>query len=103
MMKPDISNKLIKICPVCDYDSLFEPPYDIMGYPSHKICPCCGYEFGFDVSSNGDTFEEYRNMWIAGGFKYVRKKRTIKEGYLEIINKQLTNIDREKFYTPRII
>ena len=39
-------------CPVCNYDGLFDPPYDENGYGSYEICPCCGFQFGLDFSSD---------------------------------------------------
>ncbi|WP_440945327.1 hypothetical protein ACSAZL_14425 [Methanosarcina sp. T3] len=59
---------LYNICPVCGYDGLDEPPYDIDEVPSYEICSCCGFEYGFD--EEGYYFEEYRDKWIKDGWKW---------------------------------
>lgn len=74
-------------CPVCDHPGLdckpyaswpppeglaLSPPYnEFLGMPSYEVCPQCGFEFGFDddpgTDSPGDSFESYREKWIAEG------------------------------------
>lgn len=73
-------------CPVCKYPDLRVKPYEIwppppgikmsppyeefLGRPSYEVCPKCGFEFGFDDNpGNGvpDSFEAYRDKWIADG------------------------------------
>ena len=64
------------ICPVCNYDGLFDPPYDENGYGSYEICPCCGFQFGLDdyPDNNRDRFEKTKDekdlspakRWFAG-------------------------------------
>lgn len=46
-------------CPICLYPGL---PYPAKDY---HICPCCGTEFGND--DQNFTYEQIREMWIAGG------------------------------------
>ena len=63
-------------CPVCNYDGLFEPPYDSQGYGSYEICPCCGFQFGYD--DYPDTEQGIRNWktkWIEGGSLLYSKTR----------------------------
>lgn len=95
--------ELLPICPVCGFDELFEPPYDSFGYPSHENCPCCGFEFGFDDSSKGFSFKEYRTQWIKSGFQWFSSERTTKTWNKELLNKQLLNIEKVNFYQPRFV
>lgn len=75
------------VCPVCAYDGLtarpyevwppplnvdISPPYaDVLGFPSYEACHICGFEFGNDDDPGtvpvGDSFESYRQRWIAAG------------------------------------
>lgn len=64
---PDTTDRDGFTCPVCGFDGLLEPAYDVAGKPSHEICPCCGFEFGFDDLQHGISHEEYRARWIAEG------------------------------------
>jgi len=46
------------------------PPYEgQLGAPSYEVCRRCGFEFGNDDNpggdKHGDSFEEYRDAWIA--------------------------------------
>lgn len=89
------------ICPVCGYDKLAEVPYDQYGYPSYEICPCCGFEYGFDDSSEGKTFEEYRNEWIKNGYPFYDNE-VLPKNWSEVdMLKQLKNTERVT-YRPRI-
>ncbi len=63
------------ICPVCGYDELREPPYDRAGNPSYEICACCGYQFGFDDQSEGISYKEHREKWIAKGATWFSPQR----------------------------
>jgi len=64
------------ICPVCGYEGLYEPPYNIYGYGSDEICPCCGFQFGYDDYPNKDEAIYYwRLKWIDDGFRWFSKKR----------------------------
>ena len=74
-------------CPVCHYIGLevrpyriwpppqgleISPPYEKqLGAPSYEVCRRCGFEFGNDDNPggdvHGDSFEEYRQAWIAAG------------------------------------
>jgi hypothetical protein len=93
-------NDLLKICPVCGFDDLIEPPYDSFGNPSNEVCPCCGFEFGFDDSSNGFTYAAYRNQWLKNGHNWFSSERKIKKWNTEILNSQLLNIKKVKHYVP---
>ena len=59
-------------CPVCGYDRLASPPETPQDgtAPSYEICPSCGFEFGYDDTEGGETYESYRNKWIAGGCRW---------------------------------
>lgn len=62
---------------------------------------CCGFEFGFDDSSEGFTFDEYRKEWILEGFKYRWVEYKPKDWGEEALKKQLKNIELVN-YKPRI-
>lgn len=88
------------ICPVCGYPELAEPPYDEHGYPSYTICSCCGFEFGFDDTSRGYTFEQYRAEWIDAGYTYFGKPKP--DSWSEPqMRRQLRNAKRTS-WKPRI-
>lgn len=55
------------ICPVCGFNELAEPPYNVQRQPSHEVCPCCGFEFGFDDVLKGQRFDSFRRRWIEKG------------------------------------
>lgn len=77
-------------CPVCGREVLsckpyetwpppegidLRPPYgDFLGQPSYEVCVSCGFEFGNDDEPGGtlvpDSFESYRERWIAGGRRW---------------------------------
>lgn len=64
------------ICPVCNYDELFEPPYDESGTGSDEICPCCGFQFGYDDFPNKEAeIMLWREKWIKGGRKWFSNSR----------------------------
>jgi len=64
-------------CPVCGYPGLAEPARFENGYPSYEICPSCGFEFGYDDDEAGDTYESWRERWIADGMPWrIRSYRT---------------------------
>lgn len=56
------------LCPVCGYDGLNEPPYDIHGSASFEICPCCGTEFGYQDATVSHAI--LRQRWIDGGMHW---------------------------------
>jgi hypothetical protein len=62
---------------------LEEPPYDAKGNPSHEICSCCGFEFGYDDQSQGNSFSDYRNKWLAEGAKWFDPARQPENWSLE--------------------
>jgi hypothetical protein len=87
-------------CPICGFDALEEPPYELDGQPApvgahgeplvveigsatHLICPSCGFHFGYDdelhlldVPDNqilielDHIFRRWRGQWIAEGMKF---------------------------------
>lgn len=63
------------ICPICGYDKLNKPPYDEIGEPTFKTCPCCGFEYGYDDYINKETFESYREKWLANNFDFADKNK----------------------------
>lgn len=64
------------ICPICNYDGLYEPPYDEDGIGSYEICLCCGLQFGYDDFPNKDELIKlWRQKWIDGGRKWFSKCR----------------------------
>lgn len=94
--------KNLKICPVCGFDKLSEPPYDNYGYPSYEICPCCNFEFGFDDSSENQTFKEYREKWIENGYEFNSQSEKPINWNTEKAMEQLKNIDKVD-YKPRLL
>ncbi len=76
------------LCPVCGYP--FEGTSDVPLEDSFDICSCCGFEFGFDDGINGDTYESYRDRWIANGCKWWTKRAAPPKGWNPI--SQLRNI-----------
>ena len=89
------------ICPVCGYDKLEDKPYDEYGYPTYVTCSCCGYEFGFDDSSKGKTFVEYREEWISKGFKFFNKEKQPDIWDEETLKIQIQDTSKVD-YSPRI-
>ena len=64
------------ICPVCNCNELFEPPYDENGYGSYEICPCCGFQFGYDDFPNKtEQISLWRERWISEGCKWFSTSR----------------------------
>jgi hypothetical protein len=58
----------VRLCPVCGYPELSDPPYDAHGCSSFEICPSCGTEFGYDDSSTSHS--ELRAAWVQGGMAW---------------------------------
>jgi hypothetical protein len=52
-------------CPVCGL-RLSKPAY-VDGRGSLDICPCCDFQYGWRDALRGETFESWRQKWIAGG------------------------------------
>lgn len=94
-------NDLPKICPVCGYDKLQEPPYDEYGLPSHEICSCCGFEYGFDDGSERYAFDSYREKWISSGFAFFSLEVKPDGWGREQLERQLHNTVQLN-YKPRI-
>ena len=80
-----------KICPVCGFPNLTEGPFDDYGCPTYEICPCCGFEFGFDDESEGISYVEYREKWIASGFHWFREDEEPTNWDRQLMEKQLSN------------
>lgn len=58
------------ICPVCDFNGLYEPPYNKFGHGSDEICPCCGFQFGLDEDGYSDkeaAYDGWRRKWARKG------------------------------------
>lgn len=66
-------------CPVCGFDELTEPPYDVYGCASFDICPCCGTEFGND--DFGKSHEVLRENWINSGMKWHNRATSMPANY----------------------
>jgi hypothetical protein len=64
-------------CPACGYQLSFSPWEG--NSPSDGICHCCGIHFGYDdLLSNNENerklvYENWRNQWIAGGYKWFSR------------------------------
>lgn len=92
----------LKICPVCGWDGLLEPPYNKYGEPSHEICACCRFEFGYTDSNSGFSFEKWRTKWINDGYKFDYPKSLKKEKWSkEMAIRQLKNV-KKVLYKPRL-
>jgi hypothetical protein len=57
-------------CPVCGFRGLVDPPRSPDGIASFEICRCCAFQFGFDDDSEGLSYQEYRQRWVANGSKW---------------------------------
>ncbi|WP_340113320.1 hypothetical protein [Maribellus mangrovi] len=94
--------KLLKICPVCGWDKLIQPPYNIYNEPSYEICFCCGFEFGFTDANSGYSFIEWRKKWIESSYKFYFPKNHIPEDWgQDMAIKQLENVQQVN-YCPRL-
>lgn len=63
-------------CIVCNYDGLYEPPYDERGIASDEICPCCGFHYGYDDDNKDDTiYKIWREKWVKEGHVWFSKGR----------------------------
>jgi hypothetical protein len=58
-------------CPVCGFDGLDEPAYDVHGCASFGICPCCGVEFGYEDASQSHL--ALRAEWVQRGMPWWSK------------------------------
>ena len=64
------------ICPICNYDGLYEPPYDGRGVGSDEICPCCGFQFGCDDYPDKEKqIKQWRDKWIQEGCRWFSTGR----------------------------
>ncbi|MED1717541.1 hypothetical protein [Brevibacillus laterosporus] len=71
-------------CFVCNYDGLYEPPYDDRGVPSDEICPCCGFHYGYDDDDVADkevVYQQWKEMWVGNGCKWFSKGRQSPKGW----------------------
>jgi hypothetical protein len=91
---------LLKICPVCGWDKLSSPPYNVYGEPSYEICTCCGFEYGYTDGDLGFSFVDWRKKWEKDGFvfKYPTKYTPVDWGENRA-KKQLINT-KGLLYTP---
>ena len=56
-------------CPVCGFPDLGRGPTESWT-PTYEICPSCGFEFGYSDAIEKETYENYREKWIAAGCKW---------------------------------
>lgn len=73
-----------KRCFVCNYDGLYEAPYDSRGVPSDEICPCCGFHYGYDdddIVPKELVYKEWREKWISSGCRWFSKGRQSPEDW----------------------
>lgn len=76
------------ICPVCEYNGLYEPPYNKYGRGSDEICPCCGFQFGLDDSRLADketAYDEWRHAWARKGCPWFSNFRLPPENWSPIV------------------
>ncbi|MEW4415272.1 hypothetical protein [Clostridium sp. AN503] len=70
------------MCPICNYNGLFEKPYDENGNGSYEICPCCDFEFGCDDFPDKEKQQDmWKQKWIDSGCKWFSKSRKPPEGW----------------------
>jgi hypothetical protein len=58
------------MCPVCGYPGLHYPPRSFGISSVFEICPSCGFEFGYTDESQGYTFAQWREKWMAAGMRW---------------------------------
>lgn len=64
------------ICPICQFDELFDEPYDENGVGSDEICPCCGFQFGCDDFPDKEKqIIVWRKKWIKDGKQWFSRTR----------------------------
>lgn len=69
-------------CKVCNYDGLYDPPYDERGIASEEICPCCGFHYGYDEDSETEDINVlWRKRWIEEGYKWFSTSRPAPNGW----------------------
>lgn len=67
---------------VCNYDGLYEPPYDERDIASDEICPCCGFHYGYDDYDKDKTiYKIWREEWIKKGHIWFSKGRLQPKGW----------------------
>jgi hypothetical protein len=74
-----LEQAMSNMCPVCGYDSLFEPPWSGES-ASDEICPSCGFHFGYDDviaihPSRAEAYREWRERWISAGMPWFSRGR----------------------------
>jgi len=89
------------ICPVCGYDKLTEPAYDIHNCPSYEICASCGTEFGFDDFT--DSILSLRQKWIKNGMQFwnTSAKSDDWNPLLQLKNIKLRGLEKIYLLLPR--
>ena len=95
MMEP------LKICAVCGYDELEDPPYDEYGCCTYEICPCCGYQYSVTDTDRGIGFEQYAKEWIEKGFPLFSERfseRARESWNAAVLRAQLRNIAKVGHY-----
>lgn len=66
------------ICLVCNYQGMYDMPYDHRGVPSDEICPCCGFHYGYDddgICKNEESYDKWRDEWIKNGCVWFSEGR----------------------------
>ncbi len=80
-----------RICLVCGFDNLYEPPYS-NGVGSYEICPCCGFQFGNDdFPDKNSQISKWREEWIKNGCIWFSTSRIKPKNWNA--EEQLKNID----------
>lgn len=77
---------MANICPVCNYNGLYEPPYNKYGRGSDEICPCCGFQFGLDDYPDKEAgYEKWRKSWVNKGCTWFSKFRLPPADYSPVV------------------
>ena len=70
------------ICPVCNYDGLFEELYDEEGVGADEICPCFGFQFVCDDFPDREKQQNiWKQKWIEEGCRWFSKSRKPPNGW----------------------
>jgi hypothetical protein len=73
---------MMNICPVCNFNNLYEDPYDDDGNGSYEICQSCGFQFGYDDYPDRLSGQfAWRENWIEKGYPWYSKSRLAPHGW----------------------
>lgn len=75
-----MANELHTICPVCGWSS-----YKLEGKSDFGICPCCAFEYGVSDLNPNNSFEAWRNRWIASGYVFRYPEKLMPENWGEYL------------------